>query len=126
MTAIVERNRVTRREWLIIAVAAAALLVLLPAAFRLGTQHRSDSWTLTGTAYVGDNQATVKSDGWASGFTPIGMPWFDAAGEEHDDNIGAPCLRTPGRTVHLRYGASAAYLLNGARYRVVTWVQCLG
>jgi hypothetical protein len=94
--------------------------------YGIGTNQGAGAHVLTGRAFVGVDQASVKVDGWVYGLviSPDGMTWYDTNGGSHDGGI-PPCLQHPGYA-WIRFGYANATGLDGQPSdRVVTWTQCV-
>lgn len=131
MTVALSNEQVELHERLVPLKAKVGLVSLAIATFGLicygiGTNHAAGTHVLTGRAYVGGDQASVKVDGWVYGISisPNGMTWYDAAGGVHDGGV-PPCLQHPGYA-WIRFGYASATGLDGqTSSRVVAWTQCV-
>ena len=103
------------------AMAFAVVAAGAAAGYVVGTQN-PQVHVDSGTAYVGDHQATAFTAGWAYAI-PMEGPWFDAAGTWHDGGPPA-CLTTVGSTVSIRFGWTSVAEPQGASWRQVDWVSC--
>lgn len=107
-----------------IVVAFVVLCLIAGLAFLAGERHGSSTSVLTGTAYIGQNEATVTVAGWSYGILGTGnLTWFDSQGITHDSGWPS-CLRGIGRHVPITFGAVPATGPDGSRWRQVVWVDC--
>jgi hypothetical protein len=124
----VESGRtVTRRTLAIAAIAAVTLLVVGFVGYSAGESNRGSRLTvLTGNAYVGDHEASMKVDGWAYGVTGS-VAWMDAGGSFHESGWPA-CLAPIGSTGRVRFGEVpvAGPDSGGIGLRAVVWIDCRG
>jgi len=103
----------------VLAFAVTALVAL--GGYRVGVS-RSSAREMTGRAHIGDQMASIESEGWFYGLHD-GVAWIDASGSVHDD--GWPdCLRPAGATKTVRFGAVSVTIPDGGGYRPVVWVDC--
>jgi hypothetical protein len=101
------------------------LLVLVAiVAYAVGTRDGNRLKALTGNAYVGNHQASVKVDEWAYGIVDS-VAWVDKSGSSHDSGWPA-CLSTPGTTVKIRFGEITVTGPHHDSWREVAWVDCRG
>jgi len=115
------RSRRVRRA--VIVLAAAVLLAAVALTAFLAGEHQPRPFTvLTGTATVGDHEATVIVAGWAYGIEGSVM-WVDQQGSLHDEGWPS-CLSTPGRTVPISFGEVPVTAQDGTSWRQVVWVDC--
>jgi len=111
-----------RKAWLISAVLL--MLVVASLAYSLGADGRVRQVTLTGDAYVGLKEFSVRVGGWSYGASDT-VRWIDNSGSTHDS--GWPdCLGTPGTTVHVKFGAIPVTAPTSVSWRQVVWVDCRG
>jgi len=102
-------------------IAAACLIAFL--AFLAGKHQQHPFTVLSGTATVGDHEATVIVAGWAYGIEGTGVPWVDQEGVTHYGSWPA-CLGGPGRTVPITFGEVPVTTPAGGTSRQVVWVDC--
>jgi hypothetical protein len=109
------------------AIAVVGVLLLALVAFAGHTISGQDGKrlkVLTGNAYVGAHQASVRVDGWAYGIVDS-VPWVDSAGSSHES--GWPtCLDRIGTTVRIRFGEIPVTGPKNDAWRAVAWVDCRG
>jgi hypothetical protein len=118
--ALVRSRRVNRS---LAAVAAACLIASLAFLAFLAGEHQQRPFTvLTGTATVGDRQATVIVAGWAYAIGN-GIPWVDQQGVTHEGGWPS-CLGAPGRTVPVTFGEVPVTAPDGQSWRQVVWLDC--
>jgi len=89
--------------------------------FLAGERHGSRTTTLTGTAYIGIDEATVTVAGWSYGISGS-VTWFDSQGTLHDSGWPS-CLRAVGRHVPIKFGA-VPVTGPGISWRQIVWVGC--
>lgn len=111
-----------------VALGTLLVLVVVAAVCYLAGRHQGEqagrTHVLTGRAYVGLNETSVKVDGWAYGFTSNDVTWFDSHGA-HDGTV-APCLRGAGHYATITFGWVSAAFPDGSGERDVVWVRCDG
>jgi hypothetical protein len=118
--ALVRSRRVNRGG---VAAAAACLIASLAFLAFLAGEHQQHPFTvLTGTATVGDHQATVIVAGWAYAIGS-GIPWVDQQGVTHEGGWPS-CLGPPGRTVPVAFGEVPVTAPGGQSWRQVVWLDC--
>ena len=118
--ALVRSRRVNRGG---VAAAAACLIASLAFLAFLAGEHQQRPFTvLTGTATVGDHQATVIVAGWAYAIGN-GIPWVDQQGMTHEGGWPS-CLGSPGRTVPVTFGEVPVTAPDGQSWRQVVWLDC--
>ncbi|HEY2354959.1 MAG TPA: hypothetical protein VGH79_08705 [Gaiellaceae bacterium] len=91
----------------------------------MGRRGTTSVHVLTGTAWVGDHQASIGVGGWTYGFAQSMPMWIDGSGTEHDGGWPA-CLDRIGSHPRIRFGAVPVTDPNGLGQREVVWVDCRG
>jgi len=113
------------RSVVLVSIGAVVILVLVAvAAYQAGTKHGNRVRALTGTAYVGAHQASVKVAGWSYGIRQD-VTWIDQDGTSHEDGWPA-CLAPLGATVRVRFGEISVNGPLDDSWREVVWVDCRG
>jgi hypothetical protein len=92
------------------------------AAGHLGRGEAAHQTVVTGVAYVGVQQASVRAEGWSYAIT-ASVPWVDANGSLHE--VGWPaCLTAVGETVPIRFAQIPVSGPTSQSWRQVVWVDC--
>ncbi|HKC28010.1 MAG TPA: hypothetical protein VKB75_08345 [Jatrophihabitans sp.] len=106
----------------IVLVTSALALAAVAAAAYLSRDKPAHQTVLTGVAYVGLQQASVRADGWTYGIS-ASVPWLDANGSLHE--VGWPaCLSAIGETVPIRFAQISVSGPRSEAWRQVLWVDC--
>ena len=114
-----------RRFWVVVLAAAALVAVVTVIAYAAGRNSApTHTITRTGTAHVGDDEASIVAGGWTYGVQGS-VPWVDGDGSFHDGGWPS-CLAPVGSTVRLSFGEVAVHAPNRTGYRAVVWVDCRG
>ena len=110
-----------RSAWLAAAAAALAMVVVFAAGFLVGKQGPVQLPILTGSGYVGGDQATLQVGDVFYGFESS-VAWRDAGGSEHQGGWPA-CLPKLQSVQDVRF-AGADFRWGDTGIARVVWIDC--
>jgi hypothetical protein len=99
-----------------------AVVLVAGASYQIGRHHTASVVWHTGSAYIGDGEASIETPGWTYGFGNSVPQWIDAAGATHGDSW--PDCVTPSGTNKLVTFATVTVTANGSTTRPVVLVDC--